>query len=676
MRRAVIDQPGLKIIVLGLLVSLFLGLAIRSQITPAKINDRLKKIVQEFEQKNKNKKISIDFAEAGLLLSDWGFPFPHLYIKNIKISSTSLECVDNQIYIESLDIPFSWLNMIEAKDDQIDTVRTGLVELRLDNPDQCFSEVKANVQAESNAHVKSEASFSNVKPNSEANSATLNGERIFNLYIDKLKIIDKHNYNIPVSLQTVGVKISMDKNKLRAVDLKSQLYLFRDNESSLYKFKSDFNLNYELQPNGQVVSAAQIHGKLIDKPFEINLIYAPEKNKIVLKHAIKDLSVKAIMSLTNKQNIRAQSQLDGISGLSISNTGEGEYDLNTRSLGFYKISNVFLSSGESSISIDAITVNSIKPLKFEPFKVSMNQFDLEKLKNIPAFASIQRSIYGFGNISGTISVNSETDISAEGSIKDLQFIFSNRGQRAYQKIDELFYKATRRSLVISRITLEGQQAEGELKLQYEPQAAQQAPMIHAQAELSNIKLNESVYNIFSFSQTKPTTISLSLSTQDQHIKSKLRFDQLVSSVMEVKQLEVGYNATIGSIDGRLHNSVFDLYVKNLKIIRSDVLDDSFYAVLEQLDNTVSIDEANRPTDFYFDMLKANYSKKDQGEVTINVNANYFSRLRNEKNNLRMIGEFTNPTRALFDIELFDHGKSVQKFSVNADLGQYVFDIKK
>ncbi|MBC7459076.1 MAG: hypothetical protein H7235_12400, partial [Bdellovibrionaceae bacterium] len=418
------------------------------------------------------------------------------------------------------------------------------------------------------------------------------------------------------------------------------------------------------------------HGKLIDKPFEINFAYVPETNKILLNHSIKDLSVKAILSLTNKQNIRAQSQLDGISGLSISNVGEGEFNLNTKSLGFYKISDVFLSSGESSISVDTITVNSIKPLKFDPFKVSMNQFDLEKLKSIPTFMSIQKSIYDFGNISGTISVNSETDISAEGTIHNIQFIFSNRGQRAYQKIDELFYKATRNSLVINRITLEGQPTIGELKLQYEPKNNQHPSKIQAQAELSNIKLSESVYNIFSFSQAKPTKISLSLSAQDGRVKSKLRFDQLASTAMEVKQLEVGYSASIGSSDGRLHDSVFDLFVKNLKIIRSESIDDSFYAVLEQLDNTVSFDEAHRPTDFYFDVLKANYSKKDQGEVTINVNANYFSKLKNKKNNLHMVGEFTNPSRALFDIELLDHGKLVHKFSVNADLSQYLFAIKK
>ena len=96
MRRAVIDQPGLKIMFLGLLVSIFLGLVLRSQITQTKINDRLKKIVQEFE--NKNKQLRIDFSEGELLLSDWGFPFPHLYVKNIKISSTASECLENQIY--------------------------------------------------------------------------------------------------------------------------------------------------------------------------------------------------------------------------------------------------------------------------------------------------------------------------------------------------------------------------------------------------------------------------------------------------------------------------------------------------------------------------------------------------------------------------------------------------
>jgi hypothetical protein len=672
MRRAVIDQPGLKIIFLGLLVSIFVGLALRSQMTQSKINDRLRKIIQEVETKNKGKQLNIDFSEAGLLLSDWGFPFPYLYIKNIKISSTAPECIDNQIYIESLDIPFSWFNLFESRENQVDTVRAGAVELRLDNPDKCFAEVKSLPPVEVENHGKSQASGEKGKM-----SPTVAGpERIFNVYIEKLKIVDKYNYNIPVLLQTVGLKIGLEKNKLQSIDLKSQLYLFREFESSLYKFKSDFNLNYERNSEGPIKSSALIRGKLIDKPFEINFVYEPASEKIKINHALQDLSVKALLALTNKQNIRAQSQLDGVSGLSISSRGEGEYSLRDKALSFYKITDVLLSSGENSISAGGITIISLKPLKFEPFKVFMHDFDLEKIKNIPAFQSIQKSVYDFGQISGIISVNSETDILAEGFIKDIQFIFSNRGQRAYQKIDELFYKATPQALVISQIKLEGQPADGEIQINYNSKAVTPLPKLQMQAEVKNVKMNESVYNIFSFNQTKPTTISLSLHTHGAQVKSKLRIDQLASEAMEIKQLELGYLAQIGATDGRLHDSVFDLSVKNLKILRSETIDDSFYAVLEYLDHTVSRDDANRPTDFYFELIKASYAKKSQGEVVLSVGAHYFSRIRNEKSNLRLKSEFTNPARSVFDIELLDHGKMVQKFSVNADLGQYTFDIKK
>jgi hypothetical protein len=672
MRRAVVDQPGLKIIVFGLLVSIFLGLTLRSQITQTKINDRLKKIVLEFEQKNKSKKLTVDFAEARLLLSDWGFPFPHLSIKNIKISSSASECVDNQIYIESLDIPFSWMKLFDRDDQQLDTVRAGLIELRIDNPDQCFTEVKLASQSEVHSYAKHET----IEVNKQDHNQEIHQLRHLSLYVDKLKIIDKHNYNIPVVLQTVGIKIALDKNKLQAVDLKSQLYLFRDNEGSIYKFKSDFNLNYELKPGGQVEASGLIHGKLIDKPFEISMAYAPDVNKIFIKHTIKDLSVKALLSLNNYQNIRMRSQFDGISGLTISNQGAGEYNLSSKSLDFYKISDIVLSSGESTISAEAITVTSLKPLKFEPFKVLLNEFDLEKLKNIPAFVSIQKSIYDFGKISGTIFVNSESAILAEGFIKDIQFIFSNRGQRAYQKIDKLSYKATPRSLTIDSISMENQIAEGGLRLKFEPKTEHHPTQIEAQGEISNIKLNDSVYNIFSFNQSKPTTIALSLHADDNQVKSKLRFDQLASSAMEIKQLEVGYSARVDSIVGRLHDSVFEVFVKNLKIVRDETLDDSFYEVLDQLDHASNNDSSKRSTDFNFDMIKANYVKKDQGDVVINVTANYLSKSTNQKNNIHMQGEFTNPARSVFDIDVLSQGKMIQKFGVNADLGQYVFEIKK
>ena len=658
MKRAVVDQPGLKIIVLGLLISLFFGLTLRSQITPAKIHEHLKKLAFGFEQKNKIKKLTIDFTESQLLLSDWGFPFPHLTVKNVKVSSSTTFCVDNQIFIESLDFPFSWLKLFSSSEDQIDTIRTGLVELRLDNPDQCFNETQApGLQS------PSPSEMSKVVAPSTIISEALN-MRILNLYIDKLKIIDKHNYNLPVLLQNVSIKIALNQNKLQMMDLKSQLFLFRDQESSLYKFKSDFNLSFESNPQSPVRASAQLIGKVIDKPFKVNLDYQPEVKTIQIHHEIQDVSVKALLALTNKQNIRGQSQLDGINGLSISNQGEGEYDLNSRSLKFYKISSILLASEKSSVSIDQIKVNSFKPLNFEPFKVRMNDFDLEKLKNLPAFSVIQKSIYAFGSISGAITVNSESDISGEGKISGLQFIFSNRGQRAYQKIDEFFFKANKKKLVISGISLENQPTEGEINIDLEP--------VRVRAEISKIKLNEAVFNIFAMNQAKPTQISLSLSAENQSLKSKLKFDQLASDFIEVKQLEVGYSAKIDPVDSRVHDSAFDLLVKNVKFIRSDNVDDSFYGLLDQIENS----NGEVLNDFYFDQVRASYVKKDQGGVVVGAQANYFSKLKNEKYNLRLDGEFTNPTRAVFKVHVIDHGKVIQDFSVDANLSQYIFEIKK
>ena len=674
MRRAVIDQPGLKVIVLGLLISVFVGLAIRSQITQSKIQDRLLKIVHEFEQKKENRNISIDFSEARLMLSDWGFPFPHLSLKDIKISFLSHDCIDNQIYIESLDLPFSWFNLLKGYGSEIDTVRAGVIELRLDHPDQCLADFKATRVTTNQTEIHKSLKIPETNNNPSINEVKLTQH--LNLYIEKLKIVDKHNYNIPVLLQTVILKFDLDGSQIDAADLKSQLYLFRDSENSLYKFKSDFNFNYKKNSEGLITSAAQIRGKLIDKAFEIDLTYDPKLNKILIAHTMNELSVKALMSLTNNQNIRAQSQWDSVSGLSISSRGEGEYDMTQKTLNFYKIFDIILASNQSSVSIKEIHINSLKPILFEPFVISLNEFDLEKLKSIPAFNSIQKSINNFGTISGAIAVNSESDISGEGSVKGLELIFSNRGQRAYQKIDELLFTMTPRDFLIHGITLQGVPTQGTLKVHYEDDAAHQFSRIQAQADISQIKLDDTVFSIFSFTQVKPTTISLALHFQENQLNAKINFDQLASNAIEIRQLDVGFGAHLDPIDGRLHHSVLDLAIKNIKFVRHEDVDESFYTVLEQFEHNANYDETSQLREFYLDQIKGTYLKNDDHQVNLKVTGNYFSKLRNEKNNFSIHSQFSNQTQAQFDLDLFNHGRSIQKFSVDADLSRYLFNVKK
>lgn len=668
MRRAVVDQSGLKVIFFGLLIAGFLGLIFRSQITNQKVNAYVETVFQDLEKKNEHKKLDITFSDARLALSDWGFPFPHLIVNNIKISSAVSECADNQIYIQSLDVPISWAYLLRFKK-RIDSARASTIEFRLNNPESCWGLKKYTTEAETptTGNISRSATSAKVKE-------SLDNEpyQEFSFFIEKLKIIDKHNYQVPVLLQTVGAKVIAHQNELAALEIRAQLYLFKDLEQSIYKLKSDFNLNYGLIENN-TQSTLTLKGKLIDKPFEMSFDLDQARRKILISHKMTDLSLKTLLSLFSRE-VSAESlqkQFEGISGLAVTSQGSGEFNLNSKALDFYKIDNFTLSSGASSAAASPIQIKSLRPFIFSPFEIHIQQFDLEKLKNISALMPVQKSVNDFGQISGLIKVNSATDFEAEGLIKGVQLIFSNQGQRANQKIDEFRYKLNPQKMIFDQIVLEGQKVDGTILMD----GIKNPSQFKIKAEASHVKLNEGVLAIFSFNQSQSTLIDFTLDGDSRQIRSKIKFDHLTSDALDVKQAEVNYWAQL-SAERKVLNPSYEVLIKNLKIQPSENIDTSFYQVLNQVEVLPEDGSENSNHIFIFDQIQAQHKSIKDDEFEFQINANYVKEPKGEKYNLHVKSIFKNPNQALFKVEVANRGKNLKKFDFIADLSRFVFEVKK
>ena len=115
MRRAVVDQPGIRIFLLGLFISAFRGLSLKSYISPNKLRSRFDKTIQRLSPD-----VRMDFQRAQIKLSDWGWPQPYLVVENIRVTPVRPLCDDSQIYIESLTFPITW-NILFSKNKNINT---------------------------------------------------------------------------------------------------------------------------------------------------------------------------------------------------------------------------------------------------------------------------------------------------------------------------------------------------------------------------------------------------------------------------------------------------------------------------------------------------------------------------------------------------------------------------
>ena len=243
MKRAVIDQAGLKIIFTGLMVSLFFGLIFKSQIRSSVVSERLQKTLDVLKRD-----LVVDFDSAQVKLSDWGLPRPTVEISGLRLSPVIQNCQNNQIYIEKLSIPLN-LKMIfskNKKDQGINTLRASLIEIRLDRIKDCFSRkeaASAGITAEKAARVEN-------SPNTNSKNETQNSlNQFFNqstalkeMSIDRLRIIAPDIFKLPIDLNAVQLSIESDGRKIRTVDLQAQMLSFKDATKNFFLLKSEINI--------------------------------------------------------------------------------------------------------------------------------------------------------------------------------------------------------------------------------------------------------------------------------------------------------------------------------------------------------------------------------------------------------------------------------------------------
>lgn len=280
MKKAVVDQPGLKIIFIGLLVSLVLGLSIKNQLQPYKLKSRFDRLIERLRPD-----LKIDFQSAEIILSDWGWPHPYLFIKDIRISPVKPLCDDSQIYIENLTFPLNW-NLIFSNSKRISSVRLSQVEIRVSDLKNCFSE-KDQQNTYQLFTVKSSAELKSVK-------------------IDQLKLINKSSYQYPLYFQSVQIDLSYLNSFLNQIDLKSQLVAFKVQDKPLFKLKSDLEMKIVYPQYDHSKKTTENHlnaelslkGRFLDKKFDSTGDFDFMTKKLKWSFKFQDLYLKNFSHFT------------------------------------------------------------------------------------------------------------------------------------------------------------------------------------------------------------------------------------------------------------------------------------------------------------------------------------------------------------------------------------------
>jgi hypothetical protein len=453
LKRAVVDQPGFKVIVLGLVLSVILGLSIKSQISPRKIKARLDKAISRLQPD-----LKIDFNSVQIKLSDWGWPQPYLEVHDIRVSPVKAICEESQIFVETLSFPLSWNLLFDTKK-VIKSLRISQLEVRLSELKNCFMTSVAESDSESVLQRHLIQVFT-----------APNAEQLQELKIDRIKILSKDNYQMPLYLQAAVLDFTYANQMLSKIALKAQTVFYNDNEKQLFKIKSDLNLSFEKQNADEVRIQGQLNGKLIDRDYKVQFNYQPDINSIYIIFAAQKISVKSLYKVFHWDQYFNDLLKTELQSYFMTLQGTSFYNLNKNKFDKIQFSEFKMESESSSVVSTELEINALKPLDIRNSLFQVKNIDMTVFLNTLLIdQNIKDRIVTAGQLSGEMQVVSLNQVKITGQVQGLNLRISSLKENLQQSFDKLnldfSFKEKSKTLILDHFEMNQKNVKGFLKYQ-------------------------------------------------------------------------------------------------------------------------------------------------------------------------------------------------------------------
>lgn len=547
MKRAVIDQAGLKIIFIGLIVSIFFGLIFKSQVRPSVVSERLQKTLDVLKRD-----LNVDFESAEVKLSDWGLPRATVEITGLRLSPVIQNCQNNQIYIEKLSIPLN-LNLIFSKNKKnqgISTLRASLIEVRIDRLSHCFKR-NEDSSAEKMATSSTLASIPiQASGPSELKQTALN--RFFNqstdlkeISIDRLRLIAPEVFKLPIDLNAVQLNVGSSEGKIKAIDLQAQMLSFKDTTKNFYLLKSEVNLKAQTHSeSNQIDLKLRTNGLLIDRPFSFDVRYDEKNNSLEYIGEIKNVSAKAFLQmyqLLESRPLSLKASALGFAALTGYLSGEYFLDSDKSEKSNLVFKNLQMIANSGLLTVSEINFYNLKEGLFKPFDVYFNNINMSDMFGLSGDHRLGLSFEEAGFLSGSLSVLNRNDVRLKALVEKSQLIFSNQGRRAVQSFDSynllVSYKDRQQTVQLNDFIRGENKIKGYIRYSQKHQEAEKTTK-ELDINLSGLIFSEDVFELYT-GQKQESEMSWKLQSDlVSTIASQIEFKSVKYKDIQLKNSQI------------------------------------------------------------------------------------------------------------------------------------------
>lgn len=577
MKRAVVDQAGLRVVMIGIVLSLFFGLIFKSQIRSAVVKARLQQSIVRLQ-----KDVNIDFESVEVRLSEWGLPRPVIEIRGIRISPLKAACQENQIYIDNLSFPLS-LNLLFSKEKVISTVRVSLLEVRTKNTRLCFSKNQSSEDAvENRVALSANGAGTNpsqtlkapplVKPAQTKGAAVVKNETLEKLKnfkshlnevkIDRLRVIAVDKMNTAVDFNAVQVAFKYERQKLSELGVSGQLLAFKEADKSYYLLKSDVKFLVKLDEKMTV--STDLKGLVMDRPFQLKIRNDEQKNSIQFLGEIEGISLKAINYILKAE--RPQTEVfDFLSGSSMTGYLTGEYFLTDRHYEMnIKDIKILVGGGVAEINDIYVVGKMDEKAQIKPFDIQLSHIELTKILSHKTFDNIRPSIQNAGYISGLVQFSGVDQFKVKSLIEKTSFVFSNKGERVSQVFDSFNFHATidpqKIAINVNEFILDSHKINGSLKYSHNYETNDKALAVDLEGHL----LKPDTVKLFTGKSSDPEIKLLFTTDLKNNLKGTASINQLSIHQFDFAKFHLDYERNL-----LLKNEIYNLKTAGLTLTAAD-----------------------------------------------------------------------------------------------------------
>ncbi len=458
---------GTVLFVIGILIALFFGGAVRTFLSPHQVENYIRQQVED-----RKPKFDVEFSRAQLTLSRGWVPRLGLQLNDLQLK-TNNRCLNPiHLTVDEVYIPVHIFRFLDGEI-QFLQIEFGNIDIvGLTKPETCLK--RGNVIIEPVLPRREVVTLSGIEKNS------------FDDFMEKFNSFVNNRWSKELENTRKWLTgVSAEKITFRLDSAKGQAHVIRDFHFDAGHEGASVNVNFVYSPDQELIyyqplQDIQVHLEVDEDLMRLNARSGYKEgrwvasgellldsNQFQLRSDLKTVPVAEVFHGFSKKGVLPDVHGSRPIWLTCNKSLKGSLlDWSNAEL---EVNECLISGELGSIRLSKSSLKPFKkPMTYKPFKVQLTRFSLENLLDAFDKEPPFNIFHQLGFVTGEITFAGIQEINFLGSIEDISLVFFLNGKKEYQKISEiqgeLMFRDNRFSGQVTSMNIDQGEFQGKVSL--------------------------------------------------------------------------------------------------------------------------------------------------------------------------------------------------------------------